>query len=100
MIQNAGTNSITGNNAASIGTGGTAVRVFNMHVISGGGGGSIVSLRNGSTSGGTIWVTETGTTSTGKSFNYGTQGILFPSGCFVSTDTNSAQVTISFCFGS
>lgn len=96
MIQNASTQAISGNNPAAIGAAGQAVRVFNLHIISGGGGASVVSLRNGSSGSGTIWVTETGTTSTGKSFNYGTQGILFPAGCFVSTDANSSVVTITY----
>lgn len=96
MIQNAGTQSIVGNNATTIGTAGTAIRLFTLHVISTSGGGSIVSLRNGSTSGGTIWVTVTGTTSTGVTVNFGSHGILFPAGCFVSTDANSADVTATF----
>lgn len=100
MIQNAGTQSIAGNNPVAIGTAGTAVRVYTIHVISTGGGASVVSLRNGSTAGGTIWVTETGTISTGKSVNYGTQGILFPAGCFVSTDANSSNVIVTFNYGS
>lgn len=98
MIQNAGTQSITGNNPAAVGSAGIAVRVFHIHIISGGGGGSVVSLRNGSSGSGTIWITQTGTTSTGATFNYGMQGILFPAGCFVSTDANSANVIVTFSY--
>jgi hypothetical protein len=98
MIQNAGTNSIVGNNSAAVGSAGTAIRIFTMHLISGGGGATVVSLKNGSTSGGTTWITETGTTSTGKTFNYGHDGVLFPAGCFVVTDANSADVTITFTY--
>lgn len=96
MIQNAGVQSIVGNTPTAIGTAGTGVRVFGLHIISSGGGASAVSLRNGSTAGGTILITETGTTSTGKTFNYGAHGMVFPAGCFVSTDANSADVTVTF----
>lgn len=74
---------------------GEGVRVFNMHILSGGGGGAIVSLRNGQTVGGTIWITETGTTSTGKTFDYGINGHFFPAGVFVDVDTNTTSVLIA-----
>lgn len=96
MIQNAGVQSIVGNNPIAIGAAGKPVRVFAMHIISGGGGASVVSLRNGSTVAGTIWVTQTGTTSTGATFNFGSHGMVFSAGCFVSTDANSADVTITY----
>lgn len=99
MIQNASTQSIVGNVATAIGTtAGTAVRVFTVHIISGAGGASVVSLRNGASAGGTIYITETGTANTGKTFNYGDQGVWFPAGCFVSTDANSADVTVTFTY--
>jgi len=94
MIQNAGTQIITADgvvNASSV-----AVRVFAVHIISGAGGGAVVSLRSGAVVGGTIWVTETGTASTGKTFSYGTQGILFPNGCFVDVDTNTTSVAVTY----
>lgn len=96
MIQNAGVQSIVGNSPIAVGTAGTAVRIFSLHIISGGGGASVVSLRNGATGSGAIWVTQTGSTSTGATFNYGAHGVVFPAGCFVSTDSNSADVTIAF----
>lgn len=74
---------------------GESVRVFNVHILSGGGGGAVVSLRNGTTVAGTIYITETGTASTGKTFDYGVQGHLFPGGCFVDVDANTTSVLIS-----
>lgn len=74
---------------------GEGVRVFNMHILSGGGGAAVVSLRNGQTVAGTIWITETGTASTGKTFDYGVQGHYFPAGVFVDVDTNTTSVLIS-----
>lgn len=94
MIQNAGTQILTADGAVS--SAGRAVRVFAMHLISGAGGATVVSLRSGSTVGGTVWVTETGTANTGATFNYGTRGVLFPSGCFVDVDTNTTSVTVTY----
>ena len=96
MIQNAGTSLITAD--AALNTAGTAVRVFSIHIISGGGGGGVVNLRSGTVVTSTIWVTETGTVSTGKTFNYGTQGIWFPSGCFVDVDGNTTSVAVVYSF--
>lgn len=94
MIQNAGA-TLIGTADAAVSTAGQAVRVFTIHIISGGTA-AVVSLRNGSTVAGTVWVTETGTISTGKTINYGTQGILFPSGCFVDVDTNTTSVLVTY----
>lgn len=73
---------------------GDTIRVFNMHILSSGGGAAVVTLKNGG-SGGTAWVTETGTTSTGKTFDYGVNGILFTNGCYVDVDANTTSVLIS-----
>lgn len=98
MIQNAGAQLVIADGAVQ--SAGLAVRVFGIHIISTGGGGAIVSLRNGSTVGGTIWVTQTGTVSTGATFNFGDKGILFPSGCFVDVDANTTSVLVAFNTGS
>lgn len=71
-------------------------RVFSIHIISGGGGAAVVSLRNGQTVSGAVWITETGTVSTGKTFNYGKYGILFPNGCFCDIDANTTSVAVQF----
>lgn len=94
MIHNAGTQVITADGVVA--AAGQAVRIFSVHIISGGGGAAAVSLRTGSVVGGAIWITETGTVSTGKTFNYGFQGLLFPSGCFVDVDANTTSVTITY----
>lgn len=73
---------------------GNTIRVFNIHILSGGGGGAVVSLKNGGASG-TVWITETGTTSTGKTFDYGINGLLFTNGCFVDVDANTTSVLLS-----
>lgn len=73
---------------------GDKVRVNSLHVISGGGGGAVIQLRNGG-AGGTIWIKETGTTGTGASFNYGETGVLFTNGCYVDVDANTVSVLIT-----
>lgn len=96
MIQNAGTQVITADGVVS--SAGVAVRIFSIHVISGGGGAAVPVLRTGSVIGGAIWIQETGTVSTGKTFTYGTQGVWFPSGCFVDVDANTTSVTVTFSY--
>lgn len=96
MIQNAGTQLVTADGV--VGSAGVAVRVFAIHILSGGGGAAVVSLRSGSVVGGTVWITESGTTSTGKTFSYGTQGVWFPSGCFVDVDANTTSVAVTFTY--
>ena len=73
---------------------GVPVRVLNMHIKSSGGGAAVVSLKNNGSSG-TAWITETGTVSTGKTFDYGIQGHLFPLGCYVDVDANTTSVLIA-----
>jgi len=99
MIQNAGTQ-LVGSSDAAIGSSGVAVRVFGIHILSGGGGAAVVSLRNGIAAGATAYITETGTTSTGKTFSYGTQGVLFPAGCFCDVDSNTPSVAVVFNYAS
>lgn len=80
----------------AVGTSGKPIRVYAMHILSGGGGGGIAILRNGTTTGGTAYVQETGTTSTGKSFEYGRYGFLFPDGCFCDIDANVTSALVEF----
>ena len=87
-----GSKLITGD--AELFSAGDQVRVFNIHILSSGGGAAVVSLKNGG-AGGVVWITETGTTSTGKTFEYGPQGHLFTNGCYVDVDTNTTSVLIS-----
>lgn len=94
MIQNAGTQVITADGVVN--AAGVAVRIFSIHVISGGGGAAVPTLKTGSVIGGAIWIQETGTASTGKTFTYGTQGVWFPNGCFVDVDANTTSVTVVY----
>lgn len=98
MIQNAGTQLLTADGA--VGASGVAVRVFAINIVSGGGGAAVVSLKNGTAAGSTNYVTQTGTTSTGVTVIFGAQGFLFPAGCFVDVDANTASVLVSFNYAS
>ncbi len=73
---------------------GDSVRIFNVHILSSGGGAAVVSFKNGG-AGGVTWITETGTTSMGKTFDYGVNGHLFTNGCYVDVDTNTTSVLIA-----
>jgi len=74
---------------------GRQVRVFNMHIISAGTV-AVVDLKTGG-SGGTIRIQQTGAAvSTGTNFNYGTEGVVFPSGLYVNVDANTTSVSITY----
>ena len=77
------------------GTSGKPLRIYSVHVISGGGGGAVVNLRSGTAVGGTIRVAVTGTASQGITFSFGEQGYLFESGCFVDVDANTTSVLLT-----
>lgn len=78
-----------------IGTTGRPIRLWAVNMLSGGTAGELV-LRNGSTASDSIWVREQGTVSTGKTVEYGSQGILFPNGMFYDDDSNFTSVTIQY----
>ena len=65
-------------------------RVFTMHIISGATPG-IVSLRNGTTVAGTIFITETGTASTGRTIDLVSMGFCFRQGYFMMRTPTSPQ---------
>lgn len=82
----------------AIGPSGAKVRVFSLHLISGGTAG-IIKLYNGTSTSGTIYIQETaGTVSTGNDFSYGESGVLFPNGCFYEEviDANVTSTLISY----
>lgn len=95
MIQNAGTQAIVSTTDAVVGTSGVPTRVFTLHIISDGTAG-VASLRNGTSASAVASTTETGTASTGKTINYGTQGMSFPSGCFLDVDTHVTGGVVTF----
>ena len=93
-IQSSGSQLVTADIA--VGTSGVRTIVYAIHVLSGGGGAAAPVLRNGTSGSGTIYIQETGTVSTGKSFEYGTQGFVFPGGCFCDVDANTTSVLVEY----
>lgn len=82
----------------TIGTLGNKIRVFAIHLISGGTAG-IITLKNGPDPNGTIFIQETAAVvSTGNTITYGDYGVLFPNGCFYEevVDANVTSTLVSF----
>ena len=75
-----------------------ATRLYSMHVLSGAGGGAVITMKSGG-SGGTTYLVETGTASKGATFNYGEAGITFPAGLYVDVDTNTTSVVLTYAVG-
>lgn len=80
---------------AAVGTSGVPVRVKMIHILSAATG-AVVSLRNGTSASGTVYVTETGTANTGKTVYFGDSGVVFPAGCFVDVDGNTTSVAVTY----
>jgi hypothetical protein len=89
-----GTTALVTADAQTVATG-YIVRVYAIHIISGGGGAAVVSFKSGG-SGGTTYLTETGTASTGKTITYGEGGIVFPAGLYVDVDANTTSVAVTY----
>lgn len=78
----------------AVGRAGLPVRIFSIHVISGTA--SVVNIYSGASDGGTLYIKETGTVNTGKTFTYGKYGMLFPVGAFVDVDANVVSVLVNY----
>lgn len=78
-----------------VGVIGRPCRVFSVHLLSGGTA-STTTLKNGTTTSGTVYVQLDGTISKGTTFNAGPAGIRFPGGCFVDVDANATSVLVEF----
>lgn len=97
MIERAGSTLLTADGI--VGRSGAPVVVYAFHFISGGTP-AVLSLKNGTTSSGTTYITETGTANTGKTVELGSLGTFFPEGCFVDFDANTTSVLVSWSAGS
>ena len=73
---------------------GHTVRIFSVHIISGGTAG-VVNLRDGQDVSGTIRKTLTGTASDGKTFNFA-GGLRFENGCYYDEDANVTSANIVY----
>ena len=67
--------------------------ITHIHLISTGGGGTVLNIANGL--GGTNYLKLTGTTSKGIDFDFGIYGIVFSGGAYLTTDGNISNATIT-----
>jgi len=95
MIQNSGSQAIASGTDAAIGPSGKPIRVFAVNFLSDGTAGVLI-LRNGTSSGDPVYVTENGVISSGKTVSYGPTGIFFPAGCFLDVDSHVTAGVVSF----
>lgn len=95
MIQNSGSQAIVSGTDAAIGTSGKPTRVFAINFLSDGTAGVFI-LRNGTSTAGTVFVTENGVVSSGKTVTYGQTGFFFPSGCFMDIDSHCTAGVVSY----
>lgn len=93
VTQEAGSVLISADGA--VGTSGAATKVFAIHIISDGTAGVVI-LRNGTGTGDTAFVQETGTINTGKTIVYGNKGYLFPAGCYCDVDSHALTTLVSY----
>ena len=77
-----------------VGPSGGNIRVYNATWLSGTTAGDLT-LRQGTTTAGDIWVQETGLLSKTETINF-EGGMLFTNGCYVDLDANTTAVVISF----
>ncbi len=81
---------------AALGTSGARTRVFSISILSAGTAG-ILSLRNGTGTGDTIYATLTcAAVSTSTVFDFGPSGMFFPNGCFVDIISNVTSAAVNF----
>ena len=82
----------------AVGTSGASVRLFTIHILAAGADVPEIKLYNGTSNAGTIYVQQKGAASTGKTFEFGEEGFLFPDGCFYEevTDAHVTSTLIEF----
>lgn len=80
---------------SAIGPSGKPIRLYSVSLISGAGGGSVLSLLDGTSASGTQYVSITGTANTGLVTNFA-GGLRFPDGLFADVDSNISSATFVF----
>lgn len=79
---------------SQIGPSDKAIQLYSVSLISGGTA-SVLSLLNGTSTGGTQYVSITGIANTGTVINFA-GGLRFPNGLFADVDTNISSATFGF----
>ena len=75
---------------------GTPVAIYAVNIVSNGAAIGKVILRNGTSASDTAVISINGSTGIGTLHDFGGAGLVFPSGCFVDIDANTAQATVAF----
>lgn len=73
-----------------------AMYVYFLHIASNGSGATTVTLKNGASGGTTLLTASTSGASTQKNYDFGPSGMLFPSGCYLTTGANISYATICY----
>ncbi len=79
---------------AVLGTSGQPLRIYSVNLTSGGGN-STVKFYNGTSTGGNLYLQLDGVAGMGVSQDF-SQGIRFPSGCWVDVDSNCTGLSVSY----
>lgn len=77
-----------------IGVAGRAKVVLGVHVVSGGGAGTVI-LRNGTSTGDTAVINCVGVPNEGSYFGFG-DGIVFPNGCYYDEDSGVSYALVIY----
>lgn len=77
-----------------VGTSGKPIRIFSIHLVSGGTL-STTTFKNGTSTSGTAWVQVDGLASSGVTLNFA-GGVRFPAGCYMDTDANISYCTVTY----
>lgn len=77
-----------------VGTSGKPIRVFSIHLVSGGTA-STTTFRNGTGTGDDAYFQLDGTASKGVTANFA-GGLRFPAGCYMDTDANISYAVITY----
>lgn len=93
LYRNSGSTNLTAN--GPVGVSGARTTVYQVVTRSTSGGATVVILHNGTSTGGTVYTKETGATSVSVSTSY-VVGAVFPAGCFVECDANTANVVVQY----
>ena len=80
--------------SGQIGVAGAPLTISAMHLISSSTA-SVGQIKAVGT-GGTVYISETGTLSQGVTFEFGTEGFYFPAGAYFTADANLVSVLISY----
>ena len=96
MLTLPGIQQFSGNNPLAVGQSGKPVRIFSVEVIAAGGGATVVKLYNSTAATADTNYAQVDAAASKCTTSTYFMGKRFPNGCYVSTDANTAFVTVTF----